>query len=138
MCGWPSPGGVGRLPMQRGVHGWAARPGRGLAPHTAHVAPAAESRAHEDFWPAEQRSGAPAAQLVEPDEGLAVLAGVDGPVKVGERPADELDALVLLHGRLVDVAQARGEVQVQLLVAEADGRPVGLEVLPMVRRLADL
>src|SRR3954449_1300966 len=83
-------------------------------------------------------SAPPAAQLVEPDEGLRVLAGVDRAVEVVERPLDELDALVLLDLRLLDVAQAGGEEHVHLLVAEAGRAPVGLQVLPVLAGLADL
>src|SRR3954447_17928703 len=83
-------------------------------------------------------SDAPTAQLEEADQRLCVLAGVDGAVEVVERPRHELDALVLLDGRALDVRQARGQVDMHLLVREAGGAPVGLEVDPVRGRLADL
>src|SRR4051812_9497121 len=81
---------------------------------------------------------APPPQLVEPDEGLGVVGGGDRAVEIVEGPCDELDALVLLDLGAADVVQAGGEEDVDALVGEAGGAPVGLEVLPVVGGLSDL
>src|SRR3954447_15023272 len=88
--------------------------------------------------PAATRRSAPrAAQQEEPDEGLGVHARVDGAVEVRERPADDLDALVLVRLWPLDLPQARGQVEVDLLVREAGARVVGRHVRPLVRRQAE-
>jgi len=90
------------------------------------------SRSHPRGGPAE----APP-QLVEPDQGLGVRHLVDQRVELGERAGDDLDALVLV--RLgARVGEARGQVDPHLLVGEAGRGPVALELLPLLRGLADL
>src|SRR5947209_18379107 len=67
------------------------------------------------------------------DQGLRVPAFGHRAGDVGARPADDLDALVLLGlGRLFAVAESGGQVQPDALVGEP-GAGVEAEELPPVR-----
>src|SRR5215218_7525316 len=82
-------------------------------------------------------SGAVELQPEQPDQRLRVARRGEGAVEVGERPAHDLDALVLL-GVGVAVAQAGGMEDVDELVGHAGARDVGGDPLPPHGRLADL
>src|SRR3954447_9603602 len=71
------------------------------------------------------------------DQRLGVAGGGDGAVEVGERPADDLDALVVL-GLGVRVAELRGVEEVDDLVHDPDRRDVVGDRLPDRGRSADL
>jgi hypothetical protein len=61
----------------------------------------------------------------------------DRSVEVGERPGDDLDALVLARVGVL-VGEVLGEEDVDDLVEGADAGPEGVQELPAARGLADL
>ena len=76
-------------------------------------------------------------QFEQPDQRLRVVDLVDQGVELGQRARLDVDALVLVRLGL-GVRQPRREVDVDLLVAEAGRGVVGVQVLPVLGRLADL
>ena len=86
---------------------------------------------------ATRRSARAAAELEQPDQRLRVAHLVDQRVELGERARLDVDALVLVRLGL-GVRQPGGEVDVALLVGEAGRGVEGVQVLPVLGRLADL
>src|SRR4051794_7246385 len=85
----------------------------------------------------ESTSAQAAAEQEQADDRLGVRRLGDGVVELLERPRDDLDAL-LLPGLGLRVREPGGQVEVDALVGEARRREEGVELLPVLRGLADL
>src|SRR4051812_38325508 len=83
-------------------------------------------------------SAAAFAQQHEADDGLGVLRGGKRAVEVGQRPADDLDALALDRLRVGILGEPGGQDDVDLLVHHADRRVERGQRLPVLGLQADL
>src|SRR5919197_2122550 len=120
----------------------AADPADGLGAATAGAAAASTSAAAMDktldvLLMRGTLAGDLGLQPQQPDQRLGVARGGDRPVEVAQRPADDLDALVVL-GLGVLVAQAGRQEDVHGFVHHADRRDGLGDRLPVLGRLADL
>src|SRR5919197_3370950 len=120
----------------------AADPADGLGAATAGAAAASTSAAAMDktlgvLLMRGTLAGDLGLQPQQPDQRLGVAGSGDRPVEVGQRPADDLDALVVLGLGLL-VAQLAGQEDVNGLVHHADRRDELGDGLPVLGSLADL
>src|SRR5436190_5762966 len=142
-----------RAPRRR-ANGWSAR--RRGSPRTARTARSSRSSRNRGQTPQLQTAikgtdpsvagcrqgdwplgGAAGVELQQPDPRLGVLDRAEQVLQAVERPAHDLDALVLVRLGVL-VVQGGREIEVDLLVEDPHARPERAERLPVLGALADL